>query len=349
MFLPVLLVRDLGAGAFLVFALPNVFGAAGMGWVLERQGLSEAWVAQHRRACAWFSVVTILFHIFFAGWIISMLLGAAGGVLAILLAGVLWALGRHRPGRDVSVAMVVYLISLACVALFLIYGSVALPGMAYRLPGAEWKSLWLIPVCFFGFGLCPYLDLTFHRARQNVDARGAKIAFGAGFGVFFFSMILFTLIYSGLLAERLDGEIIGVAGFIIGAHMVVQAGFTIAAHLRELMPASSGEGKRLGVLMAAAMGIVISIWWLLHGRERAGEIPYMLFLGFYGLVFPAYVWSVLVGRGRADMRILLAGIMIAGPMYYVGFVNRQTAWLLPGVAVALAAGSVAGRRKIRPA
>src|ERR1051325_4731620 len=36
MFLPVLLVRDYGVWASVVFAVPNVLGAAAMGWVLSR-------------------------------------------------------------------------------------------------------------------------------------------------------------------------------------------------------------------------------------------------------------------------------------------------------------------------
>ena len=35
MFLPVLLLRDLGLGGFLVFAIPNILGAAAMGWLLR--------------------------------------------------------------------------------------------------------------------------------------------------------------------------------------------------------------------------------------------------------------------------------------------------------------------------
>lgn len=350
MFLPVLLVRDLGPGAFVVFAVPNVIGAAGMGWVLSRDGMSEAWVERHRDACRAFSIVTILFHVFFAGWVISLLLGVAGGVAAILLGAMLWAIGRRGPARDVTAGMVVYLVSLVCVGLFLAYGRVGLPGRAGVLPGAEWKLLCLAPVCFFGFGLCPYLDLTFHRARQGVDARGVKAAFGTGFGVFFFSMILFTLMYSGVVAWRLDGEAIGVAGLIVGVHMVAQAGYTVAAHLREVL-GSDGDRRdavRLGVFTAAAVGIVLCVAWLTAGRARVGEVPYLLFMGFYGLVFPAYVWAALVGRGVVNLAVVGLGVVVAGPFYYVGFVGREMGWLVPGLAVAIAAGLVSART-VKPA
>src|ERR1043165_610938 len=68
MFLPVLLVRDYGIWGFVVFAVPNVVGAAAMGWVL-RDGASERIVARHLRALRYFSIVTIVFQIHFAIWL----------------------------------------------------------------------------------------------------------------------------------------------------------------------------------------------------------------------------------------------------------------------------------------
>src|SRR5688572_33083294 len=64
MFLPVLLIRDYGNWSWVIFAVPNVVGAAAMGWVL-RDGQSELLVAQHRQAIDAFSFVTATFQIFF--------------------------------------------------------------------------------------------------------------------------------------------------------------------------------------------------------------------------------------------------------------------------------------------
>src|SRR3982750_3304447 len=75
MFLPVLLVRDFGVWGWVVFAVPNVVGAAAMGAVLARPGASERVVARHPGACACFSVVTIGFHVLFLAWIVSALVG----------------------------------------------------------------------------------------------------------------------------------------------------------------------------------------------------------------------------------------------------------------------------------
>src|SRR6184192_2117105 len=61
MFLPVLLVRDFDIWGWVVFAVPNVVGAAAMGWVLSRQG-SYNISHHHQAAVEAFSVVTIAFQ-----------------------------------------------------------------------------------------------------------------------------------------------------------------------------------------------------------------------------------------------------------------------------------------------
>src|SRR2546421_4737493 len=66
MFLPVLLVRDYGVWGWIVFALPNVIGAAAMGLVLKNQAASESITRLLAPACAAFSLVTISFQLYFA-------------------------------------------------------------------------------------------------------------------------------------------------------------------------------------------------------------------------------------------------------------------------------------------
>ena len=65
MFLPVLLARDLGIAGWLAFALPNVVGAAAMGFTFRRRTQSRRMVLAHVRWMRLFSWVTIAFHIFF--------------------------------------------------------------------------------------------------------------------------------------------------------------------------------------------------------------------------------------------------------------------------------------------
>src|SRR5580693_2580416 len=65
MYLPVIMVRDYGIWAFVVFAVPNVVGAAAMAWVLPDADSSRKLEKEHRTACALFSLATLSFHVFF--------------------------------------------------------------------------------------------------------------------------------------------------------------------------------------------------------------------------------------------------------------------------------------------
>src|SRR2546421_402382 len=68
-----------------------------------------------------------------------------------------------------------------------------------RQAAASIDLLRLAAVCVFGFMLCPYLDLTFHRARQGTSVYGAIASFTIGFGALFLAMIVFTLWYAPLV------------------------------------------------------------------------------------------------------------------------------------------------------
>src|SRR3989338_6528311 len=65
MFLPVILMRDYGSLSFLLFLIPNIFGASMFAFVLSKLEMSLLITERHKTACVVFSLVTILFHIFF--------------------------------------------------------------------------------------------------------------------------------------------------------------------------------------------------------------------------------------------------------------------------------------------
>src|SRR5438045_2624614 len=65
MFLLVLLVREYGSWGWVIFAIPNVLGAATMGWILRDARDSERFAAAHRHALTTFSFVIVSFQIFF--------------------------------------------------------------------------------------------------------------------------------------------------------------------------------------------------------------------------------------------------------------------------------------------
>jgi hypothetical protein len=193
MFLPVLLVRDFGIWGFVVFAVPNVVGAAGMGWVVKSPELSTSIVRRHRPACIAFSLVTMAFQAFFY----ALLLGSGTFRPAPLwmpvvpVAAAVAGCGR-RPATRFLGAVAVLAFSGAVFVVYFLGGD---PAVVSSVDARPMEVVWLAPICAFGFGLCPYLDLTFHRARRNLPGAAGARAFGVGFVVFFLPMILFTLAY----------------------------------------------------------------------------------------------------------------------------------------------------------
>jgi hypothetical protein len=95
---------------------------------------------------------------------------------------------------------------------------------------------------------------------------------------------------------------------------------------------------------------------LLHRRDlEPGELIYRLFMGFYGLVFPAYAWlCILPGRGRVSTTrrqwlVWAATLLIVAPMFWMAFIEREMVWVVPGVAVVLLARLLVGRVDMPPA
>jgi hypothetical protein len=362
MFLPVLLVRDYGTWAWVVFALPNVAGAAAMGWVLQRPGASERMVGRHPAAMVAFSVVTILFHVLFVGWVVRWLgdwtfVYAAAGTAVVCFPLLL----SRRVALTLSALVLV-----GSAAAFV----VAIVGYGRIPPMPEEKGLIsqlgpLAAVCVLGFGLCPYLDLTFHRARQATSTFGAIAAFTIGFGAFFLAMIVFTLWYAQLAIPPqagggFDPRLPPVVVLAIVAHMAGQAGFTVAAHGVEVARRwRAGVGKaRWGALAGTVFGgAVLATAWVVAGRGgytpiygpadarvlSGEELGYRLFMAFYGLLAPAYVWIILMpwrgGRSTAKQRwwAFAIAVVLATPGYWVGFIDQDMVWLLEGVGVVLLA------------
>lgn len=383
MFLPVLLVRDYGPWGFVVFAVPNVIGAAAMGWVLRRPGHSEALTTAHAPMAVTFTAVTVAFQTFFLVWgggengFIQPInpgadaswttgLAARGPVLLMFVLGLV-ALRARDPRQFASIATWVLSIVIAAFV-------VSRPGFREGWTSLEGRrsahgpigAAWLAPVCILGFLLCPYLDLTFHRARQSLPPREASRAFILGFGVLFFAMILFTLGYAGIsnaITGRGPAEWVGpVAAAWLATHIAVQLVFTVLAHTAEwqrVRPAGPAQEQvepglarwlTAIVVLAAFIGAAFAVrrW----GPEiqgtyfglTSGEIGYRVFMSFYGLVFPAYVWLCMIPTWRApaapggrQLAVWLGACLAAAPLYWMGFIERREWWLAPGLAVVLLA------------
>lgn len=353
MFLPVILLRDYGTFAWVAFALPNVVGAAAMGWVLYRPGVSEEQVARHSPAMTAFSIVTILFHVLFFGWVVRWLGGWTFVAIAAGAAIVAFPLLLSR--RTALVLSV--LVWIGSLAAFI----VAVYTTNQVTPPAGSASLdlaYLVPAFIVGFALCPYLDLTFHRARQALSSYGAVAGFTLGFGVLFLVMIVFTLWYGPMLIPpdavgdtATPRSLPAIAAIAVLAHLVGQGGFTVAAHgvevarrLQRRLP-GVGWGTFAGFVFGGAI-VAAAFYYaerqFYYRQLSATEIGYRLFMSFYGLIAPAYVWLFLT-PWRGGMRstpgqrwaVYVATLLLAGPAFWMGFIERQMVWVPAGVAVIL--------------
>lgn len=358
MFLPVLLLRDYGLWGFVVFAVPNVVGAAAMGWVLVSSGQAERILRKHRFACALFGAVTVAFHLYFLQWMGAFIPGLwwLGAIVAAPPAAYI-ALRLGQAGLR-RTAMLVFAISAA--ALVSVVRDRSGAGGAPPATTPSLDLLWVAPVCVFGFALCPYLDPTFLRVRRECDARQSRLAFTLGFGLLFALMILLTVLYAPVFAGA-PGAPLG-AGFagaatvgLIAAHLACQSLLTTSLHWKEGLPLN---GPLL--LVVPLVGLVAGLP-AFHGWEAAGmpsrEIVYRLFLAFYGLVFPAYVWLCMIPtadghaglsgpRGEWKLRVWCGAVGIAAPFYWMGLIAREELFLMPGLgAVLLARLAVRSRRR----
>lgn len=229
--------------------------------------------------------------------------------------------------------------------------------------GSAFDLLFMTPIFLLGFIFCPYLDITFHRAYQEAGSPSrAKVAFALGFGLLFLLMITFTLLYAWEFSKALSGDFVrsSIAAMLLApivVHMIFQLGFTSAVHAREAAEAAY-EGrfsKRMGVVVmcfiaAAAVLGLFADRYLQYGEMTGGELCYRLFMSFYGLVFPAYAWLCMIPRvaggssgrliarpGKQQWLIFALVLCVAGPFYWLGFIERIEYWLLAGLAIVLLA------------
>lgn len=378
MWLPVLLYRDFRDPeapidwAFLAFALPNCLGAAAMGFVLSRPGASERFCAAHAPACLSFSAVTVAFQWFF----LTVTLLAHGftplGMFLIAAALVVRGLSGpllRRDGAARVFSIGIYLLSAALFAFWLVAGA-SEPISPLLLPSSPEPGLGFIAAaCVFGFTLCPYLDLTFHRAASGSDdSFGRTAAFGIGFLLLFAVMILFTRSYAPhvIAAATEKGYNLG-PGFLapaVALHIVIQLMFTIACHDAAAQPRSHAhpapsplpppsapdEGVstpanplwRSAVLFSPLVGVGAALLSPLGvpgvGRYSCNETVYRIFMGCYGLLFPAYVLLCAAPNAASGVppsgrqRIIWAvACAVTLPMFAAAFLFHLPHWLAPAL------------------
>jgi hypothetical protein len=370
MYLPILMVRDLGLAGYLVFAVPNVIGAAAMGWVLRSPESSRRLTEAHADACRAFSIVTLGYHLFWLCWLggwawTRWSVGPMGLLVALVLAvgvGLGWRLFQFA-GLARLAALLVLAVSLGAMLVYLLAPEGAEPAVADRLADVPFTTdaIWMLPVSTLGFALCPYLDLTFNRARQACETPGqSRFAFGVGFGVFFALMIVFTLLYAGPMVGFVDGS--NGAGVVIptliaaalAVHVGLQWMFTVSVHTREISAQPRPWAVVSGLAFVACTVAGLAGAMLAEQRwfgMAPGEVGYRVLLSFYGLVFPAYVWINVIDLRARRMRtatrrslaVTAAAIALAAPFYFVGFIMRDEPWLAPGFLIVILAKLAAGR------
>ncbi len=363
MFLPVLLIRDFGAWSFVVFAVPNVIGAGAMGWVLRRPGAAARLREDHRGMVEWFSLITVLFHVCTLLWVVhgserdergsSWVIAAFVAPFVVLLP----MLVSRRVSIQHTISVATWVASLGLLVGLGVCGQLEVASSVGERPLIELLPLTL--VCVLGFALCPYLDATFLWATDRLGPREAPRGFGLGFGALFLTMIVGTFLYAGLFGDFSNSRVFaGVGSVAIGlwlGHYILQFGFTSRAHaIAWNAPRDSQEyGAYLGMLFGftiIGMRVLLSASdGITYASLSLGEVTYRCFMAFYGLVFPAYVWLCMIPnwtRGPAtrwQWRVWLGVCVVAAPMYWMGFIERETWWLVPGVGLVLAARVLVGR------
>ncbi len=124
---------------------------------------------------------------------------------------------------------------------------------------------------------------------------------------------------------------------ILAVHLIVQSCLTVALHVRQISPGdrrpSFGHFLVFGLILLIAVGLGVWQWgqFSYNGIEL-GELIYRGFLGFYGLVFPAIVWLRIVPPRRSMLRVVTA-IVVAAPMYWLGFADEKMVFMVPGVLI----------------
>ncbi len=337
MYLPLVLRDHYGWPGVIAFAIPNIAGVVLFGIVIASAQASRALLARHRSAMAWFSLITIAFHVYFLAAVWGYEFTGASRTASLLVplpvAALAWLARQFGDHSLRRAALLVYAASLLLIILTLILWFSGEPGESPR--AAAWAArqpaglVFLTPLFILGFLTCPYMDLTFHRAFQGVDGGAARRRTFALFGAFFAVMIGYTAIYS----------VTGLRWPVI-VHLLIQAWFTMTVHWRELEAHGGGESAA-----AARRWIwpVLTVSWL------AAPLPlvdYRWWFIFTGLVFPAWVVLTMARTGlrrpAAPQWTIGAIILLLAPFAAAGFLGGYE-WLLLIPCTALAISPFVGR------
>lgn len=325
MFFPALLYRDFGSISWWIFTIPNIIGAASVPWILRNESHSSDFTRRHDKASFAFSVVTISFQCFFMGWLMSCLHWEMAVALSAVILVMFYTARSEQQLRFWGMA--IWLISFSAFMFFLNRHGVALTLIEPITSNPTLNLLGLGSVFLMGFAFCPYLDLTFHKARRQFPLPAAKLVFGLGFLFFFLIMLVFTSAYSSAVLPVFFKSNAALVDAGIGAvlvHMALQASFTAIAHrqcatelthapVKNVIPATAAAG----FLTALALKSGVFIFGF-----DVRELIYISFIGFYGFMMPTYLWIYTLKNKPDNIRsFFLATIFLSAPFFTVGFLS----------------------------
>ena len=201
------------------------------------------------------------------------------------------------------------------------------------------RSLYALPGLLFGFLLCPYLDLSFHQVTQESPGRSGRWSFAIGFPLLFGTMLAFSLAYRDEIAAPLLGQSTSALApylQVVLALLILQMGFTLIIHARRLQALSLVRPP--WVVVCIVLPVLVGPWLAdvhLPGGIGANEVIYRIFIAFYAILAPSYMWLVAfnprpIRPAVAVGFVLLALLLAAVPM----LLSTDYLWLY-GVAVAL--------------
>lgn len=349
MWLPVYLIHDFGAAGWIAFAIPNVVGAAAVGFVHRAPGAAARFRARGLTPMRWFSAWTVLFHVAFLAWLFAsdvtrpVFVPAPAALLVPLLAlGAGLALSGlgSRSWRTIALALVPVAPLLILAALrFSGAGSVETPEST-GVVTTPWALTFYTVGLAFGFLLCPHLDLTFMRVREETPSPAGEAAFALGFGAFFLMMIVITAGYAA-------AYLLGVMSSYVYLHILLQATFTIGVHLRELrdhgwpLGRTGAWGFWIAAVALAASGSVVAGAPDVLGHAST-RFAYEIFLFAYALPFPAAAWFLLTPPRRERLGAAFWLAVVAGTPTVAAAAWFGEYWAVPlGVAIPLVVGALA--------
>lgn len=336
MYLPVVLMDHYGIPAVLAFAIPNIAGVVLFAFGVKTVAASRALTAGHAPAMLWFSLTTIAFHVYFLAAVWRYEFPGSSAALAILVPAPVVLLAWLARGLSdrllVRAALGVYLLSWIMMTLMTFRPL----GLDAPIREAVWAArpesglVFLVPVFIIGFLLCPFLDLTFHRALVAVGGRGPGKTTFALFGIVFAFMLWFTLLYAGV-------------GFRwpVVLHILVQSWFTMTVHFKEI---ESRRHSSAGEAVGRRVWPVLAVSWLLVVLPF---VDYRWWFLFTGLVFPVYVVLMMVrprlGAPSAHQVTLAVVILLLTPFSALGFLVAEMEWLALAPCVTMVLALFVGR------